>query len=213
MRQVPPPTFCDDFDRDSPAPYGWHPLSDLTTLQDETLTYASAPNSFLSVLDPDAGRYATMTRVFAGNWNKVYLAFAIRTGGLDGGWVGPPQGAEVGWWSFGNGSDPHDCGYLFVVGPNDAKVQVQRPDLSFVETVPLRFYPLTGKWGTVQVVLESTDGGLSFSMFMDDAGTVDPHSSDQCRLRDSFTFTPGLWDITAPAEVRFDNVRIDLQAQ
>jgi hypothetical protein len=50
-------------------------------------------------------------------------------------------------------------------------------------------------------------------MFMDDAGTVDAHSTDQCRLRDSFTFSPGLFDITGPSEVRFDNVRINLQAR
>jgi hypothetical protein len=163
MRQVPPPTFCDDFDRDTPAHDGWDSVSDLTTLQDETLTYASTPKSFLSVIGPGAGQYATMSRTFAGNWSKAYLSFAIRTGsldgGLDGGWVGPPQGAEVGWWLMGNRSDPHDCGYLFVVGPDGASVQVQRPDLSFVETIPLHFYPVVGKWGTVQVVLESTMGG------------------------------------------------------
>jgi hypothetical protein len=146
----------------------------------------------------------------------VHVEVAIRTGGLDGLDGGAaPTGLGIAAWqtsSTTDASDPYNCNFVFFASPSEAWVEAQDPKVNPVGTYRLLRYPVTGQWGQWNIDLTTRgDNAITLSMTLDGAPALDPPGVAPCRMDAAFTFAPGLYFRTGPAEARYDNVRIDLK--
>jgi hypothetical protein len=196
---------------------GWEVVGYPSAIQEETHTYVSSPRSLLTTAGLDAGLYAMVQRYFAGTLHEAHFEVAIRTGNLDAGspWGSAPMGLVS--WTTDTSEDagpplPIQCSYVLEVTTGSAQLNVQSSSSTGANAYPLLRYPIVGQWGRWNIDLTSDSNGIvTVTMQLDGAKALGATQIPTCQMGGPVTFLPGLFDYPPLAEVRFDNVRVDVK--